>query len=134
MDMDLSGMRARAEGMMADFQRLTSHAAEIRSRLLAVRSKATSDDGYVTAVVDPRGRLESLEIDPRVFRRPDSRLLADTILDTVRQAAEDADRQVAEAFEGYTATDIRARLDLDLEKVFATIAKEFDLPAKEEQE
>jgi DNA-binding protein YbaB len=125
-------MRARAEGLMADFERLRSNAGAVRSRLLAVRGRSSSADGLVQVVVDRRGRLEDLEIDPRVYRRPDSRRLAEIIVATARRAAADADRQVEKAFEGLASpADIRAQLDFDVAQVFSRFDQEIGLPAAE---
>jgi hypothetical protein len=66
-----------------------------------------------------------LEIDPRVFRRPDSRRLAEVIVATVSRAVADADRQVEKAFEGMvSAADIRAQLDFDVEAMFRRFDEE----------
>jgi DNA-binding protein YbaB len=110
---------------MADFERLRANAGVVRGRLLDVRGRASSEDGLVRVVVDRRGRLVSLEIDPRVFRRPDSRRLAESIVRVVSVAAADADRQVEKAFEGLVSpADIRAQLDFDVEAMFTRFDEE----------
>jgi DNA-binding protein YbaB len=122
---DLSGLRAHADGLMADFERLRANAGAVRGRLLAVSGRAVSEDGLVRVVVDRRGRLQSLEIDPRVFRRPDSQRLAEVIVATVSRAVADADSQVEKAFAGIVSSaDIRAQLDFDVEAMFRKFDEE----------
>ncbi len=95
------------------YEGLADGIREFRSRLAELRVTADSADGLVSATVGGRGELIGLTIDPRVYRAPDSRGLADTITGTVRHAAERARR---EAFElarpflrvgaGYEETDV----------------------------
>src|SRR3954462_3260008 len=47
-----------------------------RQRLLRLTGEAWSDDRTVRAVVGPRGQLVELQIDPRVYRRPDANEVA----------------------------------------------------------
>lgn len=123
--MDLSAMRARAEELMADFERMRASAGQVRGRLLEVHGRGAAGDGLVRVVADRRGRVESVEIDPRVFRRPDSRELAEMIVAAARQAAADADRQAEEAFDGLLSPEaLRAHLDFDIEAVFGRLEEE----------
>lgn len=125
--MDDAALRARTEEMMAEFERLRAGAGELRRRILEVRGEAKSADGLVTAVVGNRGHLERLDIDPRVYRRPDSRQLAETITDTIRRAAADADRQIEEAAKGYLSPqDVRSTLGFDVEAMFRKLDEEFE--------
>lgn len=75
---------------------LAERLREANERIARIRVSAESEDGLVTATVDARGRLDALEIDPRVYRNTDSGALAERVLDAARAAAEQADRQVAE--------------------------------------
>jgi DNA-binding protein YbaB len=110
---------------MADFERMRANAGVVRERLLAVSGRAASEDGLVRVVVDRQGRLQSLEIDPRVFRRPDSRRLAEVIVATVARAVADADGQVEKAFEGLASpADVRAQMDFDVEALFRRFDEE----------
>jgi DNA-binding protein YbaB len=125
---DLSGMQARAEGLMADFERLRANAGVVRGRLAAARGRGVSEDGLVRVVVDGRGRLESVEIDPRVFRRPDSRRLAEMIVGAAGRAVADVDGKVEKAFEGLvSAEDIRAQLNFDVEGVLRRFDEEIGI-------
>ncbi|WP_424184566.1 YbaB/EbfC family nucleoid-associated protein [Actinokineospora sp. G85] len=79
----------------ADYERMAEQVRAIRDGIDAIRTTAYSPDGLVRAVACGRGGLLELELDPRVFRDPDAARLASTIQDTVRAAAEDAERQAA---------------------------------------
>jgi DNA-binding protein YbaB len=75
---------------------LTSLAEELGAAQRAaaeVRGRAESDDGLVSVVVDGEGNLAELDLDPRIYRSPDSAALADSIRQTIGRALEDATRQ-----------------------------------------
>ncbi|MGF7237060.1 MAG: YbaB/EbfC family nucleoid-associated protein [Frankia sp.] len=125
--MDLSALRARVEGMAADFERMRAETGAVRERLLAVRGKAKSEDRFVTAEVDSRGRLVNLEIDPRVFRRPDARRLAEVIVETVGAAVARSEAMVEEAFDGLASPEsLQAVLGFDVEAMVRGIQAETD--------
>jgi DNA-binding protein YbaB len=91
---DLSGLRAYAREMTARFDTLREGMGELQRDLQAVAVSAKSPDGYVTATVGARGQLLKLQLDPRIYRRPDSTALATTITETVQRAVADAAEQV----------------------------------------
>lgn len=94
MDLDAAGVHT--EATMAHFERLRDGYAELQEKLSAVRATATSDDGFVTVTVGPGGQLLDLELNPRIYRRPDSRRLAETITQTVHRATLDASARIDE--------------------------------------
>ena len=131
--MDDSAVRARAEELMAEAERLRAGAGDLRRRILEIRGEARSPDGYVSAVVGNRGHLERLDIDPRIYRRPDSKQLAETISDTIHRAAAQADRQIEEAAQAYFSDhDVRATLGFDVEAMFRKLDDEFDVLTRED--
>jgi len=79
-----------------DLQQTLKNAAQTRQQILEITGTAWSADRLIKAVVGPRGQLLELEIDPRVFRNPNSKALAASILSTVRAAVEDANRKTKE--------------------------------------
>ena len=81
------------EAMLADVKGSLARIDDVHRRALRVTGTATSDDKLISVVVGPRGHLLELDIDPRVFRRPDSQALSESIVSTVRLAVEDAMRQ-----------------------------------------
>jgi DNA-binding protein YbaB len=94
--MDVRGMQAYAEQLMSQFQRLRENESGLRQQLREVTATATSADRLVSATVGPGGQLIRLDLDPRVYRNPNSRVLADSITETVRRAAAAAAGKVAE--------------------------------------
>jgi DNA-binding protein YbaB len=82
--------------VIGDLHETLDNAAKTRQQVLEITGTAWSDDRLVKAVVGPRGQLIELEIDPRVFRTPNSKALSASILSTVRAAVEDANQKTRE--------------------------------------
>jgi DNA-binding protein YbaB len=123
--MDDAAVRARTEELMAQFERMRAGASDLRRRVLEVRGEAKSPDGLVKAVVGSHGHLE--RIDPRVYRRPDSRQLAETITDTIHRAEAEANRLVEEAASAYLDVhDVRNALGFDMEAIFRRLDEELE--------
>jgi DNA-binding protein YbaB len=109
-------LKARAEELMGEFNRMRTGMGELQQKLRQITATAKSDDGYVTAVVGPRGQLVRLELDPRIYRRPDSKQLATTISDTIKRAAADAMAQVSEACKPFIPEEeLQAHLQFDVD-------------------
>ena len=112
----MSDRRAADRG---DATAITSMAKDLRAALrdvdrvqrevLSVTGTAWSDDGLIKAVVGPRGHLLELEIDPRVYRVPNSKALSTTILKTVRAATDDAMEQSQQILAANVPADLRDR-------------------------
>lgn len=96
----LSSMMSQVRGVMR-------HSDELQKEMTSVTAEAWSDDRMIRAVVGPRGQLVDLEIDPRVYRRPNSSQLAKTIVQTVQRAAEEASRKVKEILDENIPKDLR---------------------------
>lgn len=93
---------------------MTSSIPETQKKMLSVTGTATSPDGLITVTVGPRGQLVDLEIDPKIYRRPDSALLAQNILKTVRDAVEQVQAETSKLVgellpKELSADDIAAR-------------------------
>jgi DNA-binding protein YbaB len=73
-----------------ELEKTVANMADVQKQILGVTGVAWSDDRMVKALVGPRGQLVDLEIDPRVYRRPNSKALAASIVATVRAAVEQA--------------------------------------------
>ena len=94
--------------MVGDLRRATAAIPDTQKRMLQVTGEARSSDRMIRAVVGPRGQLLELEIEPRVFRHPDSKALAASIVATVRLAVEDAARQSSAILEAALPRDMRS--------------------------
>jgi len=111
----LSAMRH----MLDDLNRSLHDAEQTQRRILTVTATATSDDRLVTAVVGPRGQLVELEIDPRIYRTPNAAALAESIVTTVRAAAEKAMAEVRAILAETLPSDLQFRQvgGLDLQRL-----------------
>ena len=117
--MDAQGLQAQAEELMSQFQKLRDGASDLQRKLQAVNATAVSDDRYVTATVGPRGQLISLELDPRIYRNPNSSALAASIISTIQRATAEAADKVAELCKPFMPEqEVRAHLDQDLDGMF----------------
>jgi hypothetical protein len=77
---------------------------------------ADSDDGLITATVDARGELIEVNLDPRIYRAPDSDTLSATIAETIQRAVRQAQGEVfilVRPFLPPGATPATTDLDLD---------------------
>lgn len=115
---EVAGLQAFADELQNRFMRMQNEALDLHKRAREVRVSLTSSDGLVTATVGARGDLIRLDIDPRVYRRPDSRKLADTITETVRKAAAAAQEKVLDIFEPLVPREhMKAQIEGDIERV-----------------
>lgn len=120
---EIAGVRAQAEALRATFERMTAEAPAIHAKARALEVTEKSRDGLISVTVGARGDLVRLDIDPRIYRRPDSRALADTITETVHLAAMKAQERVIELFEPLVPADqMRMHLDGDLDGVMEQMA------------
>ncbi|WP_248961049.1 YbaB/EbfC family nucleoid-associated protein [Sphaerisporangium perillae] len=120
---DGADMQAYAEELRAAFMRLQEEAPAMHEKAKAVQVTEKSKDGLISATVGARGDLIRLDIDPRIYRRPDSRQLADAITETVQRAAEKAQSKVIELFEPLIPSEqMKAHLEGDLERVLDQMA------------
>ena len=78
-------------------------------RIMKVNGVGWSDDRMIKAVVGPRGQLIDLEIDPRVYRKPNSKALSASIMAAVRVAVEHAMTQTREILDRNVPSDLRVK-------------------------
>ena len=120
---DVAGLAAVAESLRSTAERLATEGPVLQQRARAVQVTETSRDGLVSVTVGSRGELLRLDIDPRVFRRPDSRALADSIADTIRSATTAAQERVLDVLEPLVPrTTMRRFLDGDHDAAVADVA------------
>jgi len=113
---DIAGLRAYAEELQGSFQKLVAEGPKLQERARTVQVTEKSPDGLISATVGSRGELIRLDLDPRIYRQPDSRELADTITDTIKAAGEKAQEQVLEVFEPLVPReDMQMHMDGNIE-------------------
>lgn len=118
-----AGMRAYADELQQTFRRMQEEAPALQRQARAIQVTETSRDGLITVTVGARGELVRLDIDPRIYRRPDARALADAITDTIHKAGTTARERVVETFEPLIpAEQMKAHLSGDLDAVMEQMA------------
>ena len=121
---DTAALRAYSEQLQQKFTSMVEQAPALIEKARAVQVTEKSRDGLVTVTVGPRGDLVRLDLDPRIYRRPDSRELADTITATVQKAVAAARDQVVETFESIIPPEqMRATVEGDLDGVLGSMTQ-----------
>ncbi len=91
----------------------------------AVRGIGTAADEAVRAEVSACGRLESLSVDPRLLRSGTT-AIAEYVLEAVRAAQDDAQRQSSQLLGGVAGGFDPARLSAGLQQVATDAARSFE--------
>jgi DNA-binding protein YbaB len=92
---------ARYDYLLREYERTRRNMLALREKLAGLHASAESKDGMVTVRVGPRGEVKSLELHPRVYRRLTPTELAESIVDTIRQAGQALSDQAAQAYGPY---------------------------------
>ena len=98
-------LRTRFDDVFGQYQRLRSGLDDLQDRLAEMRVSAESEDGLITATVDPRGQLVDLRLDRRVYRDMDPEQLSRAIVATAGKAAARTTEQVTELMAEYLPAD-----------------------------
>lgn len=125
MDMDGKGLAAYSSELENVFQQLLTEGPRLQRQAAELRVTEESSDGLVRATVGVRGELVDLELDPRLYQRPDSRKLAETIVQTAAVAATRAREEVIELFAPLVPPEqMRAHMDGDMDAMTEQIWKQ----------
>jgi DNA-binding protein YbaB len=95
------------EETLDGLQKTIDNMDSIHKRMLQVTGSGWSDDRMIRATVGPRGQLTELEIDPRVYRNPNSKALAAAIMAAIRTAVTDAAAKSCEIMDENLPGDLR---------------------------
>lgn len=77
-------------GRLAEYHRLAEQVRAVQDGVDDIRGTGYSDDDLVTAVVNGRGALVELELDPRIYRDRNATELATKIVAAIHEATGDA--------------------------------------------
>ena len=92
------------QSMLRQAQKMQEDMAKLQEELDAREYTARSGGGAVTAVVDGKHRLKTLEIQPEVVDPEDTEMLADRVIaavnEAVRQAAETSEAEMSKVTGG----------------------------------
>ena len=117
-------------GMISDLRRTVGSVNETHKKMAQITAVAWSDDRLIKATVGPRGQLVDLEIDPRIYRQPNSKALAATILATVRKACDEAMAKTQEIVKAAMPSDIDVGKPGNLSMRELMQSHDADLPKK----
>jgi DNA-binding YbaB/EbfC family protein len=96
------------QALMKQAQKMQAQMAQVQQELGEKRIEASTGGGMVTAVVNGRGELVSIKIDPEIVKAGDIPMLEDLVLAAVNEARSrseelmrDAMNRVAGPFGGF---------------------------------
>jgi DNA-binding YbaB/EbfC family protein len=93
---DLMGMMGKVKEMQAKMEQ-----AQAEIAALSIEGKAGG--GLVTVVLDGKGQLKSLKIDPSLFKEDEVEILEDLIVAAHKDAKDKGEAQAAEKMSALTA-------------------------------
>ena len=88
--------------MMKQVQQMQAKMAEMQAELENAEVEASSGGGMVKVVVNGKGEIKSLTIDPEVVDKDDVEMLQDLIIAALNQAKEKANELQQEQMAGLT--------------------------------
>ena|SRR5258705_2978881 len=82
--------------LMKQAQKMQRQMTEAEEKLADTRYEASAGGGMVKAVVDGRGRVKEIKIDPKALEEKDISLLEDLMITAVGEAQRNAEEQMKE--------------------------------------
>lgn len=89
-------------GMMKQFQQMQTKMAEMQADLENTEIEASAGGGMVKVVVNGKGDIKSLTIDPEVVDPEDVEMLQDLVIAAINQGKEKASELQQEQMSGLT--------------------------------
>src|SRR3954470_13230143 len=93
---DLMGMMGKVKEMQAKMEQMQAEIAELKA-------EGKSGGGLVTVVLNGKGEMQSLKIDPSLFKEDDVEILEDLIVAAHKDAKDKGEAQAAEKMSSLTA-------------------------------
>jgi hypothetical protein len=93
---DLMGMMGKVKEMQAKME-------QVQNDIAALTIEGKSGGGLVTVVLDGKGQMKSLKIDPSLFREDDVEILEDLIVAAHKDAKDKGEAQAQEKMASLTA-------------------------------
>jgi hypothetical protein len=93
---DLMGMMGKVKEMQAKME-------QAQAEIAAIRVEGKAGGGLVTVVLDGKGQMVSLKIDPSLFREDDVEILEDLIVAAHKDAKDKGEAQAQEKMASLTA-------------------------------
>jgi DNA-binding YbaB/EbfC family protein len=82
--------------LMKQAQKMQRQMTEAEEKLADTRFESSAGGGMVKAVVDGRGRVKEIKIDPKALEEKDISLLEDLMITAVGEAQRNAEEQMKE--------------------------------------
>ena len=93
---DLMGMMGKVKEMQAKMEK-------VQEEIAAMSIEGTSGGGLVTVMLDGKGAMQSIRIDPSLFKEDDVEILEDLIVAAHKDAKDKGESQAQEKMAGLTA-------------------------------
>jgi hypothetical protein len=93
---DLMGMMGKVKEMQAKME-------QVQQDIAALSIEGRAGGGMVTVVLDGKGQMKSLKIDPSLFKEDDVEILEDLIVAAHKDAKDKGEAQAAEKMSSLTA-------------------------------
>jgi DNA-binding YbaB/EbfC family protein len=93
---DLMGMMGKVKEMQAKMEKA-------QAEIAALSIEGRSGGGLVTVVLDGKGQMNSIKIDPSLFKEDDVEILEDLIVAAHKDAKDKGEAQAAEKMSALTA-------------------------------
>ncbi|MDO9417644.1 YbaB/EbfC family nucleoid-associated protein [Pararhizobium sp.] len=90
-------------GMMGKVKEMQAKMEQMQADIAALEVEGKSGGGLVTVVLDGKGTMKSLKIDPSLFREDDAEILEDLVVAAHKDARDKAETITAEKTRELTA-------------------------------
>jgi hypothetical protein len=126
MDLQRNSINPVFQDLLEQLRDATQHLPDTHKRMLSLTGTAWSADRAVKVVVGPRGQLVDVEIDPRVFRRPNAGELRARILEASAAAVAELQEKTREIMDEQIPPEVeelRAQYQPDSEDPMADLLR-----------
>lgn len=117
---DLTAMRAEMASLEDQLARMQTGYQDLQRAIAELAVTVTAADGTVSVTVDGRGQVTEVELDPKIYQRPDTQRLGATITATIQQAVAEVQEQVKELTKPLLPDpDTQALLGIGIDDLFS---------------
>ncbi|WP_238005621.1 YbaB/EbfC family nucleoid-associated protein [Dactylosporangium sp. AC04546] len=93
--------------LVADLRNALSGLTDVQRQMVELSGEAWSDDRLIRVMVGPRGQLVELDIDARVFRNPNAKALAASIMGAAERAVAELNERSRRIVDDSMPADLR---------------------------
>jgi hypothetical protein len=90
-------------GMMGKVKEMQSKMEKVQAEIAALSIEGRSGGGLVTVILDGKGQMTGLKIDPSLFKEDDVEILEDLIVAAHKDAKDKGEAQAQEKMSALTA-------------------------------